>query len=394
MDFTLTEEQELLVGTAKEFAQKELRPWVRFIDEKGDQQEGHDKAREIYSKASDLGFTRMGYPEEYGGVKVDPLTMGLIAETLGRYGGVPKVESGASLFGASGSGLLVARAGTREQKEAWLPGIISGKKILAIGSTEPHCGSDLSQIKTTARREGDEYIIDGEKQMVSGVRWADAHLVYARTSEDKGARGISAIIVEGDRHGLSKYQFKTFGGNIWELGGIVYKDVKVPVSNRLGDEGKGFSLLMGMFDWMRAIAGAQCVGIAQGALDESIDYVKQRFAFGRPIGKWEGVQFRISEAATILEAARWLTYHGLWLAGQGRPHAKEASMVKWWVPTVTFNIVNDCLQNRGAMGYTTEVLDELRLRYIRALWIADGTIDIQKIIVGREILGKEFVPYR
>ena len=152
--------------------------------------------------------------------------------------------------------------------------------------------------------------------------------------------------------------------------------------------------MMGLFEWMRALSGAQCIGMAQGSLDESVEFVKQRVAFGQPIGKWEAVQFRISEAATTLEAARWLTYRTLWLAGKNQPHTKESSMVKWWVPTVTFNIVNDCIQNKGALGYTTESLDELKLRYIRALWIADGTIDIQKIVVGREILGREFVPYR
>lgn len=270
---------------------------------------------------------------------------------------------------------------------------MNGKRVMSIGSTEPHCGSDVSQIKTSAKRDGDDYIINGEKQMVGGTRWSEAHLVYCRTSDAPGSKGISAFIIEDNREGVSRYQFRTLGGPFWEIGGIVYKDVRIPAKNLVGREGQGFHLAMGMFDWMRALTGCRCVGEAQGSLDESIEYVKQRSAFGQPIGKWEAVQFRISEDSTILEAARWLSYRALWLASVRKPYTKEAAMVKWWVPSVTFNIVNNCIQNKGAFGYTTETLDELKLRHIRALWLADGTIDIQKIIIGREILGREFVPY-
>jgi cyclohexanecarboxyl-CoA dehydrogenase len=392
MDFSLTEEQEILLGSVRDFAAKEIKPWIRFIDQNGKNDEGHKKAREIYRKAAGLGLTGLGFPEEYGGTKTDPLTIGLVAEALCHYGGLAKLESGSALYGITGSALILAQAGSARMKEEWIPKLISGERVLGIGSTEPHCGSDVSQIKTRAVREGDEYLINGEKQMVGGTRYSDAFIVYCRTSDERN--GISAILIENNKEGISKYQFDTLGSPFWELGGMVLKDVRVPASNLLGQEGKGLGLMLGLYDWMRALAGAQCVGLAQGSLDESIEYVKQRTAFGQPIAKWEAVQFRISEAATQLEAARWLTYRALWLAGRGMPHAKESSMVKWWVPTITFDIVNNCIQNKGAAGYTTTGLDELKLRYIRGLWIADGTIDIQKIVIGREILGKEFVPYR
>lgn len=392
MDFSLTEDQEILVQSVKEFALREIKPWVRFIDKKGDGDEGHNKAREIYKKAAAQGLTSLGFPEEYGGTKADPLTIGLVAETLARYGGLAKLESGSALYGSTGSAMILAKAANDKIKEDWIPKMISGERFLGIGSTEPHCGSDVSQIRTRAVKEKDQYIINGEKQMVGGTRWSDAFIVYCRTSEERN--GISAILVENDRSGISRYQFDTLGSPFWEIGGMVFKDVRVPVSNLLGQEGKGLNLMLGLYDWMRALVGAQCVGMAQGSLDESIEYVKQRTAFGQPIGKWEAVQFRISEAATMLEAARWLTYRTLWLASKGLPHAKESSMVKWWVPKITFDIVNDCIQNKGAAGFTTTGLDELKLRYIRGYWIADGTIDIQKIVIGREILGKEFVPYR
>lgn len=394
MDFSLTEEQELMIGTAKQFAIKELRPVIRYIEENSTNEQGHAKAIEVYKKASKLGLTAMGYSPQYGGIEANPITMGLIAETLCRYGGVPKLQSSAMLYGGFGPGLIISNYGTKEQKEEWIPKLIAGDAVISIGATEPHCGSDATQLKTTAVKDGGEYVINGEKQMASGIRWSDAHLVFCRTSNDPGSRGISAIIVKNDCEGISKYHFETLGGSLWEIGGIVYKDVRVPVENLVGQEGMGFRLMMGMFDWLRALCGAECVGMAQGSLDENVEYVKQRTAFGQPIGKWEAVQFRISEAATMLEAARWLTYRALWLASVGKPHTKESAMVKWWVPKVTFDVVNDCIQNKGATGYTTESLDELKLRYIRAYWITEGTIDIQKIVIARDILGKEFIPYR
>ncbi|MDA4129810.1 MAG: acyl-CoA dehydrogenase family protein [Thaumarchaeota archaeon] len=394
MDFALSEEQQILVETVKQFTIKEVQPWIHYIDENQNTDLGHKKARAIFKKAAELGLTAMGYPEDVGGVKSDPITIGLACEALGTYGGLPQLESGQPLCGPSGPGLVLAVEGTKEQKEEWIAKIIAGDRVVSIGSTEPHCGSDVSQIKTAAKRDGEDYIINGEKQMVGGSRWSDAHLVYCRTSDEPGAKGISAILVENDRPGVERYQFKTLGGSFWEIGGIRYKDVHVPTKNLIGREGRGFYLAMGMFDWMRSLAGCFTIGLAQRALDECVEYVKQRQAFGQPVGKWEAVQFRIAESATLLEAARWLSYRALWLAATNKPYTKEASMVKWWVPTVAFNVVNDCMQNLGATGYTTNSYDELRLRYIRALWVADGTIDIQKIVIGREILGREFVPYR
>ncbi|MGI0091501.1 MAG: acyl-CoA dehydrogenase family protein [Nitrososphaerales archaeon] len=393
MDFSISDEQSQFIELTKKFAIEEVKPWIRFIEQKGDSYEGHIKAREILKKAALLGLSKLGFPQEYGGIPCDPITIGLIAETLCRYAGLPRLEATSSLFGIHGPAMTIAKVGSREQKEELLPKIMSGDYVVSIAATEPSCGSDISKLKTSAVLKDDEYVVNGEKQMVSGTRWSDAHLVFCRTSEGKGTRGISAILVEDTKEGISRYQFKTMCDPFWELGGIVYNDVRVPSTNLVGAEGAGFYQMMGMFDWMRALIGATCIGMAQGALDETISYVKKREAFGQPIGKWEAVQFRISEDATQLEAARWLTYRTLWLAGKGLPHSKESSMVKWWVPSVCFNILNDCIQNKGAFGYTDESMDELKLRFIRAHWIADGTIDVQKIVIGREILGKEFVPY-
>ena len=198
MDFSLSEEQQILIETVKDFTSKEVQPWIRYIEENQTTDLGHKKSREIFKKASKLGLTAMGYPEEVGGISSDPVTIGLILEVLGMYGGLPQLESGQPLCGPSGPGSVIAGTGSKEQKEEWVPGIIAGDKVVSIGSTEPHCGSDVSQIKTTARKEGDDYVINGEKQMVGGTRWSDAHLVYCRTSDEPGAKGISAILVEND----------------------------------------------------------------------------------------------------------------------------------------------------------------------------------------------------
>jgi cyclohexanecarboxyl-CoA dehydrogenase len=184
------------------------------------------------------------------------------------------------------------------------------------------------------------------------------------------------------------------GPPVPSFGGFVMRDVRVPKENLLGQENEGFFALMKTFDFLRVLIALYCIGLAEGSLEEAIEYVKQRTAFGKPIGKFESVQFRIAEDSTLLEAARLLCYKALWLIARGEKSTKESAMAKWWSPVVAFNAINGCIQNRGAVGYTSEAPDEHRLRDVRGMWFADGTADIMKIIVGREILGREFVPYR
>lgn len=384
LSFSFTEEQELMRKVVREFAEKEIRPFVRYLDLHGDEETGQEKYMEIQGKAGRMGLLGMGIPEEYGGTKACAIDYGVVAEEIGRRGGT-------GLIGQThGVTHLLAQFGSKEQKEKYIPKLVSGDiPPIGIGSTEPGCGSDISAIQTTAVRDGDEYVINGEKQFVSSPKWRHYFLVFCKTQQDLGARGISAILLEMNRPGVQKYGLQGLGWHHMELGGFVMKDVRVPVTNLVGEENQGFLMMQPLFTWMRGVVSCSCVGIAQGAIDESIAHVRTRRAFGKPIGKFQAVQFRIVEDLTILEAARWLSYRVLWLKDQGLDHRIEASMVKWWVPYISFNIVNNCIQNRGATGYTTDALDELRLRELRGYWIADGTIDIQKAIIGREILGKE-----
>jgi cyclohexanecarboxyl-CoA dehydrogenase len=387
VDYSFTEEQQILRNTVREFAREEMRPWVRFIDEHGHEREGMEKAREVRQKASKLGLTGLGLPSEYGGTPVSAVTHGVIAEEVARSAGSAMIID---IF--RGPEALLARYGTEEQKKSLLPPVCAGDTELGIASTEPAAGSDLSAITCTAEKEGDEYVLNGEKQYATGVIARDVFLVLCRTNKEAGHRGMSLFVVDLREPGINRYAFRGLGWHHIDLGGFVLKDVRVPSTALVGEENKGFYMFLQMFDWMRGLAGCCSVGLASGSLEESIEHVKQRQAFGRPVGKFEAVQFRIAEDATVVEAARWLSYRVLWLKDSNLPLSTESSMVKWWVPTVCFNVINNCIQNKGALAYTHQALDELRLREVRAYWIADGTIDIQKMIIGRNLLGKEYDP--
>jgi cyclohexanecarboxyl-CoA dehydrogenase len=279
-------------------------------------------------------------------------------------------------------------------KSDWLPGLVKGEKMLGVANTEPSAGSDAAAIATRAVRKGDNYVLNGEKQFITGIDECAAYCVLAKTDPDKGAKGVSMFLVETNTPGVEKYKLDALGWKLFSFGGLVLKDVTVPAANLIGEENQGFMYVMETFDLMRALIAIWCVGMAEESLDENIEYVKQRKAFGRPIAKFESVQSRIVEGYTKIEAARLLCYRTLWLKDKGEKITKHSSMVKWYAPVLAFNVVNDCLQNRGALGYTTECLDEYRLREIRGASIGDGTTDINKIVVARELLGREFLPYR
>ncbi len=380
MDFGFTEEQELFRRTVRDFAQKEIAPKIRECEKKG------QFPWEIYRKMGKAGLVGLRLPKEYGGQEADATTMAIAVEELARAGWqIP--------LGDIMSEILYLH-GSKELKDKWLRSLASGDKILGVASTEPGVGSDAGSISTRATKNGDEYVINGEKQCITGINECAAYCLMARTGSGSGGKGVSMFLVETDRPGVEKYLFDALGWRLFSFGGFVLKDVAIPAGNLIGEENKGFYYVMETFDLMRSYIALWTVGLAQAALEESIDYVKQRKAFGSPIGKFESVQFRIAEDYTTLQAARLLCYRTFWLKDRKQPFTKESAMIKFWVPQVAFNVVNDCIQNRGAIGFTTETLDEYRLREIRGSMIGDGTADIMKIIIARELLGREFLPYR
>ena len=380
LNFEFSEEQELFRRTIREFATKEVAPKIRDAERK------KQFPWELYRKMGQTGLLGLRFPKQYGGQEADAVTMGILVEEIARAGWqIPLSDI---------MGEILALHGPEHLKREWLPAMAKGDKLLGIANTEPSAGSDAAAIRTRAERKGDSYVLNGEKQCITAINECGAYCLLAKTDQEKGSKGVSMFFVEMDRPGIERYEFDALGWRLFSFGGFTLKDVKIPATNLIGEEGHGFYYVMETFDLMRSLIAVWCVGMAEASIDENIDYVKQRTAFGHPIGKYESVQSRIVEGYTKLEAAKLLCYKTLWSKDKGEKITKQSAMIKWYVPQLCFGIVNDCLQNRGAIGFTTLCMDEYRLREIRGAMIGDGTTDINKIVVARELLGKEFLPYR
>ena len=380
LDFSFSGEQELFRRTVREFAKKEIAPRIREYERK------RQFPWEIYRRMGNSGLLGLRLPKQYGGQEADAVTMGILAEELGRVGwSIPLGDI---------MGEVLALHGPEHLKSEWLPALVRGERILGIANTEPSAGSDAAAITTRATKRGEHYVLNGEKQFITGIEECGAYCLLAKTDPERGSKGVSMFLVEVNRPGVERHSLDALGWRLFSFGGIVLKDVSIPASNLIGQENQGFYYVMETFDLMRTLIAVWCIGIAEGALEENIEYAKQRTAFGRPIAKFESVQSRIVEGFTQLEAARLLCYRTLWFKDKGEKIIKDSAMVKWYVPQLTFHVVNDCLQNHGAIGFTTECMDEYRLREIRGAMIGDGTTDINKIVVARELLGREFLPYR
>jgi len=381
LDFAFSGEQELFRKTVREFAKKEVAPRIRVFEKKG------EYPWELQRKMGEIGLIGLPLPKQYGGQEADAVTAGIAIEELAKCEALPPVLPYAV-------GGLIALIAPDSLKSRWLPPLARGEILIGLASTEPHAGSDAAAMRATATKTEGGYVLNGEKQMVTAPMESSAFIVFAKTQPEAGARGVSAFLVPMDLPGIQRYRFGTMGPRMSSFGGFFLKDVQVSKENLLGQENAGFFVLMKTFDFLRVLIALYCIGLAEGSIGETLDYVKQRTAFGQPIGKFESVQFRIAEDSTFLEAARLLCYKALWLIAHGEKSTKESAMAKWWSPIVAFNAINNCIQNRGAVGFTSEAVDEMRLRDVRGMWFADGTADIMKIIIGRETLGKEFLPYR
>jgi cyclohexanecarboxyl-CoA dehydrogenase len=380
LNFDFSEEQELFRRTVREFAKREIAPKIRNYERKG------EFPWDLYRKMGSAGLLGLRFPKEFGGQESDAVTMGILVEEVARAGWqIPLSDI---------MGEILSLHGPTPLKKEWLPAMAKGERMLGVANTEPSAGSDAAAITTRATRKGDNYVLNGEKQFITGVNECGAYCLLAKTDAEKGSKGVSMLFVEMNRPGIEKYDFDALGWKLFSFGGIVLKDVTIPASNLIGEENRGFHYVMETFDLMRSLIAVWCIGLTESSIDEGIEYAKQRTAFGRPIAKYESVQSRIVEGYTKLEAARLLCYRTLWLKDKGNKITKDSAMIKWYVPQLCFGIVNDCLQNRGAIGYTTECMDEYRLREIRGAMIGDGTTDINKIVVARELLGREFLPYK
>ena len=383
MDLAFSPEQDELVRTLRQFARRELAPHSAQWDRTG------EFPWEAWRRMGELGLLGLRIPATYGGQEADFLTFGIAMEEIGR--GDFSCTYGIQLAGLAGE--ILGRSGSEAIKTRWLPPTASGEAVVALALTEPGAGSDAANLACRAERDGDGYVITGEKSGISLGMAAQAAIVFARTDPAGRARGVTAFLVPLDRPGVSRSPLRDMGTRAIGRAVLAFDQVRLPASHRLGEEGTGFYQVMQGFDYNRIGIALACLGVAQQSVEETMVYVKERRAFGRALARFEGVSFAIAEAATHLEACRWLCYRALWLADQGRPYTKESAMTKWWGPRLAVDTIHQCLLLHGHYGYTDELPFEQRMRDVIGLEIGDGAAEVMKMVVARELMGRESLPY-
>lgn len=383
LDFTFTEEQEKFIQEVRDFIRKELAPKVQG------QIESCQFPREMVKAMAKMGLTGMAITKEYGGTPKDWVTMGIAMEELAKVS-LPA----ASIPFFAESGAMMIQLGLPELQREWLPPIASGDKVICMGLTEPDAGSDLAGIKMRAVREGDYYILNGIKTSSAYGSQGDAAFILANTGPIGEMKGMCAFLVPFEFPGVTRSRIWDMGWEPIGRGRITLENVRVPIEYRLAKEGEGFLRTMHMMDGVRAHASLMAMGLAQASLEDALNYAKERHAFGKPISAFEGISYKLAEAATQIELGRWLCYRTLWLRDHNLPHSKEAAMCKYWCPKAAVEICHDALLVHGNVGFSKDYAVEQRLRDAIGLEIGDGTANIMKLIIARQILGKEFVPVR
>lgn len=383
MDLAFSSEQEELVRILRQFARRELAPHSAAWDRSG------QFPWEAWRRMGELGLLGLRVPAVYGGQESDFVTLGIAMEEIGR--GDFACTYGIQLAGLAGE--ILGRSASEEVKTRWLPPVARGEAVMALALTEPAAGSDAANLACRAERDGGDYVLTGEKSGISLGMAAQSAIVFARTDPAGRARGITAFLVDLAQSGVTRSPLRDMGTRAIGRAVLSFDHVRVPAAYRLGEEGTGFYQVMQGFDYNRIGIALACLGVAQQSLEETMTYVKERKAFGRALARFEGVSFPIAEAATQLEACRWLCYRALWLADQGRPHTKESAMTKWWGPRLSVETIHQCLLLHGHYGYTDELPFEQRMRDVIGLEIGDGAAEVMKMVVARELLGRESLPY-
>jgi acyl-CoA dehydrogenase len=397
MEFRLSDDELAFQTAVRKFGDTVLRPNERTIDA-----EGRIPAS-VLSEMAHLGLLAPMVPTEYGGIGASAVLTEIAAEEIGR--GDFSMATAVFYLLEAGWGFLLSRYGTDAAKREILPAVCRGEAFLGIASTEPGGGSDLANMVTRSRRDGDSYVLNGEKAFLSGVEEAKTlgggHLTLAR---NEGGEGFNFMYVPTRSAGISTQKFVNMGRMGISTGAISYHDVRVPASHRLGEEGKGFHLALEGFRVARTFVSAACVGAAERALEIGMSYIKQRQAFGQPLGKFEGIQFELADLYTQVESVKWQCRRAAWLLDEytlrgDTSHRSEVdrtvAAVKLVAPQVAFDAVRKVMMWHGASGYTKDVGLELGLRGIMSYLVgAEGGLNIMRIILGRELLGPEFVPYK
>jgi alkylation response protein AidB-like acyl-CoA dehydrogenase len=373
-----TDEQRAIGEVAREVAEREIAPHVAQWDR------AHTFPRELYRKLTDAGLMGMFVPERYGGVGADYVSYALAIEQLA------KVDSGAAVTVSVHSMICcaIATLGTDEQKDRWLERLAAQDVIAGFGLTEPDAGSDAAAIRASARRDGDDWILNGRKQWCTNGGHAGLMMAMFRTG-GPGAKGISAFLVDTSLPGIAVEKVtEKLGIHTSNTVDLAFDDVRVPASALLGREGEGLSSALATLTSGRIGIASQATGIIAACLDASVAFAKDRVAFGKPIGAFEGISFKIARMATDLDAARLLVYRAAALADAGRPFATEASKAKLFASGKACEHSAQAVQIHGGYGYTTEFPVERYYRDAKITEIYEGTSEIQQIVIARSLLGK------
>lgn len=402
MEFEFNDEQKMIKKTIREFGEKEIIPVVREMDKTC---RIPDK---IIKGMAELGILGMTFSKEYGGSEADPVTVGVVAEELAR------ADIGCAIptffLVQCAWGYILDKYGTETIKREILPRVCAGNAFIGIAATEANAGSDLANIRTSGESKNGKYLISGEKHFISGINEINnqlseggGYVTVVKTAPEKGVKGMSLFYIPVKNvEGITVNLLEEWGRKGVSSGGFAMEQVELSRDNLIGEEGRGFYLAMEGFDYARAIISLVACGCALSCLEQAMSYIKTRQAFGQPLARFEGIQFRLAEHWTRLEAARLLGYKALWMYGKEQKEkmfsrfevSKICAGAKLNAVPTAFDAINDAIQWFGAYGYTTDCPLELGLKGVRSYYWAEGALEIMKVIVGRELLGKEFIAYR
>ena len=377
MNFQLSEEHEMIRKMVRDFANKEVAPTA----EERDEEERFDRG--IFDKMAELGLTGIPWPEEYGGIGSDYLAYCIAVEELSRVCASTGVTLSAH---TSLAGWPVYTFGTEEQKQKYLRPMAEGTKIGAYGLTEPQSGSDAGSMRTSAKEDGDHYVLNGSKIFITNGGIADIYVVFAVTDPESKHKGTTAFIVEKDFEGFSVgKKERKLGIRSSPTTEIIFDNCRVPKENMLGELGQGFKIAMQTLDGGRNGIAAQAVGIAQGAMDAAVNYAKEREQFGKPILVNQGISFKLADMATQVEASRLLTYQAAWLESNKLSYSKESAMAKLMAGDTAMKVTVEAVQVFGGYGYTKDYPVERYMRDAKITQLYEGTQEIQRLVISRMV---------
>ena len=375
----LTDEQELIRDSMRAFAQERLAPFAAEWDR------NHTFPREALNELAALGALGMVVPEEWDGAGMDYMSLVLTLEEIAAGDGATSTI--VSVQNSLPCGIL-NRFGNDAQKEAWLKPLARGEKLGCFCLTEPHVGSDASAIRTTAVRDGNEWVLNGVKQFITTGKHADVAIVFAVTDKAAGKKGITCFLVPANAPGYQVGRIEEkMGQKASDTTQILFEDCRIPADSVIGAEGEGYKIALSNLEAGRIGIAAQCLGMARAALEAAVKYAQERESFGKPIFEHQAVNFRLADMATQLEAARQLVWHAASLKDAGRPCLKEASMAKLFASEMAERVCSDAIQVHGGYGYVTDFPVERIYRDVRVCQIYEGASDIQKLVIGRALAG-------